>query len=277
MTNEPEILKLRVVLCFLQAGEEGCSVTGISRTLGEEKYKISRAINALAKDGVIDKTDIRHPILTKYGEELAKKYSERMDITINHLLYEGVDAQNANQDAYYWALFNSDKTMEVIRSSGEKYRVKYEMRNESSFRGDTLCKRMKDGIYQLPFLIYREKFHNGSNISMANGGFEHPCTLSIENGVGTVKVHAVEIMVKSPVSGLKMRGKVKHLKYYDGYEYVNAESNGDVLSFPAEALNFVNIGSGMGQILHGSVCLKMSCSAGLVHMPESVAIFTLLI
>ena len=56
MTNEPEILKLRVVLCFLQAGEEGCSVTGISRTLGEEKYKISRAINAVTKDEGIDKT-----------------------------------------------------------------------------------------------------------------------------------------------------------------------------------------------------------------------------
>ena len=277
MTNEAEVLKLRIILCFYEAGEEGCTVTGISRTLGEEKYKISRAMNALEKEGVIDKNDTRHPMLTEYGKKLAEKYSERMEITINHLLYEGVDAQNANKDAYYWTLFNSDKTMDVIQSSGEKYRVKYEMRNEKEFTGETLCRKMKDGIYQLPFLIYREKFHNGSNISMANNGFEHPCTLSIENGIGTIKIHAVEITVKSPINGVKMRGKVKHLKYYDGYEYINVESYGDVLSFPASAMNFVNIGSGMGQILHGSVCLKMSCTAGLIHMPESVAIFTLLI
>lgn len=277
MTNEAEVLKLRIILCFYQAGEEGCTVTGISRTLGEEKYKISRAMNVLEKEGVVDRTDTRHPRLTEHGKILAAKYSERMDITINHLLYEGVDAQNANQDAYYWALFNSDKTMDVIRSSGEKYRVKYEMRNQSSFSGETLCKKMKDGIYQLPFLIYREKFRGGSNISMANNGFEHPCTLSIENGVGTIRIHAVEMEVKSPRTGIKMTGKVKHLKYFDGYEYINAESYGDVLSFPASVLNFVNIGSGMGQILHGSVCLKMSCTAGIMHMPESIAIFTLLI
>lgn len=38
-----------------------------------------------------------------------------------------------------------------------------------------------------------------------------------------------------------------------------------------------NRGSGVDQILHGSVCLKMKCSVGLMHMPESTAIFTVLI
>ena len=39
----------------------------------------------------------------------------------------------------------------------------------------------------------------------------------------------------------------------------------------------LNIGSGVGQILHGSVCLRMQCSVGTKHMPESTAIFTILI
>ena len=38
-----------------------------------------------------------------------------------------------------------------------------------------------------------------------------------------------------------------------------------------------NRGSGTDQILHGSVCLKMKCSVGFMHMPESTAIFTVLI
>ena len=45
----------------------------------------------------------------------------------------------------------------------------------------------------------------------------------------------------------------------------------------AGSLYFLNIGSGMGQILHGSVCLRMQCSVGTNHMPESTAIFTIMI
>lgn len=277
MKDDVEILRLRVLLCFLQTDEGLPTVTGISRTLGEEKYKISRAIQALEKEGWIQREDARRLHLTEKGKKMAQKYAERMEITISHLLYEGVDVETASRDAFYWTLYNSDKTMDVIRASEERCRVKYEMRNKNDFTGDKLCQKMKDGVYQMPFLIYREKFWRGSNISMANDGFEHPCTLTVKDGMGTVRIHAVEIVVRSPKTGMKMRGKVKRLKYYDGYEYVNAETNGDVLSFPAEVMKFVNVGSGMGQILHGSVCLKMTCTAGVLHMPESVAIFTMLI
>ena len=46
MTESPDILKLRVLLCFLKSAPEHCTVTGISRTLNEEKYTISRSLRA---------------------------------------------------------------------------------------------------------------------------------------------------------------------------------------------------------------------------------------
>lgn len=57
-----------------------------------------------------------------------------------------------------------------------------------SFTGSTLCKMLGNGIYRFPFPVYRETAKYGNNISMANNGFEHPCVLSVRNGVGMLQL-----------------------------------------------------------------------------------------
>ncbi len=277
MPDSQDILRLRVLLCFLKDNSKDNTVTGISRILNEEKYKVSRMMIALEKEGMLNRSDARHPVLTENGRKEAVRYSERLEITLNHLLYEGVDSENAMSDAFYWTLYSSDKTIETVRAAEERCRVKYELREQRQFGGGELCKRMRNGTYQFPFLIYRERVKNGSNISMANEGFEHPCILNVKDGIGTIQLRAVEVRGKSAISGKWMRGKVQNLKYFDNGSFVSVEKNADIISFPASVLKFNNIGMGAGQILHGSVCLKMECTAGILHMPESTAIFTMLI
>lgn len=277
MPDLPELLRLRVLLCFLREDEKDCTVTEIARILGEEHYTVSRAVAAMEREGLISREAPRRPRLTEAGRAQAEKYAERIDITMSHLLYEGVDVENARQDAYCWALYNAEDTMEVIRNAEEKCRVKYELRGQKQFGGAVLCKRLKDGEYRFPFIIYREKARNGSNISMANKGFEHPCILSVKDGIGILRIKAVDMTANSATTGKAMHGHVDKLKYLDNGRYVSAERSGNVLSIPASALSFQNIGEGIGQILHGTVCLRMQCSAGIMHMPESVAIFTVLI
>lgn len=51
MEENAQMRNLRVLLCFLQSDPEDCTVTGISRTLHEEKYTVSRAMAALEKEG----------------------------------------------------------------------------------------------------------------------------------------------------------------------------------------------------------------------------------
>ena len=277
MAENSQILKLRVLLCFLKSDPADCTVTGIARTLNEEKYAVSRAIAALEKDGLVDREDNRNPLITTKGYHTAVRYSERLETSLNHLLYEGVDMESAKRDAFYWALYCSDSTMDVVRATEERYRVKYELRDQKQFGGATLCRRLSDGCYAFPFLIFREHIKNGSNLSMANEGFEHPCSLYVKDGVGTVQLRAHSMAAKSRANGRLMNGQVKSIRYFDAGRFTSAESNGQVFSFPADALNFVNVGAGVGQILHGSVCLQMECSVGIVHMPESAAIFTMLI
>lgn len=277
MLRSSEILRLRVLLAFLKEDKETCTVVGIARTLNETKQTISRIVIALEKEGLIDRSNMRHPVLTDEGRQKALLYEERINISLDHLIYEGVNIESAKSDAYCWALYNTNETMEVIRSAQEQYRVKYELRNQTRFSGAALCKKLKDGDYRFPFIMYREHVKNGNNISMSNAGFEHPCVLSVRNGVGTIQLKAVDVSANSAATGKLMHGRIKSLKYFDSGNYIGADQSGNIISFPASVLSFVNIGEGIGQILHGIVCLKMQCSIGVVHMPESTAIFTILI
>lgn len=167
--------------------------------------------------------------------------------------------------------------MDVIRESEERYRVKYTMRDQKKFSGAELCHKLKNGRYSFPFLIYREQMKDGRLLSMANEGFEHPCVLNVEDGVGELQLHAIPMGAKSRMTGDFMKGKVTNLQYFESGRFVSVESNGHVYSILAAALSFVNIGKGIGQVLHGTVGLQMDCSVGIIHMPTSKAMFTILI
>lgn len=271
------LLQLRILMCFLNAGPEGCSNSSLNKTLGIEKYTLSRVVMEMEKMGLVDRSNVRRPVLTEKGQREAEYYAERMDITISHLRYEGVDVATAKQDAYYWALYNSEETMNVIRATEELYRIKYELRKKKSFTGADLCKLLKDGTYSFPFLIYREHAKDGEMLSMGNVGFETPATLTVKNGIGMLQLRTVKAQVVSPRDGIRMQGKVNKLKYMQYGDYNTAELVGDVVSIPLSALKFVNIGSGAAQIFHGSVSIMVSVSVGTMNMPESVAVLTLLV
>ena len=277
MLESPEILKLRILLCFQSEDPSICTVTGLSRLLDESKQKISRAFISLEKDGLIDRSDNRRPVLTEKGKSKASYYEERTDIILNHLLYEGLDMDNAEHDAFAWAMFSSDACFEMLKNSEQRYHAKYTLRKKASFSGEVLCSHLKDGEYRFPFLIYREHMNDGSNLSMANEGFEHPCSIIVKNGKGIIRLKAVDVSFKSLATGKEMNGKVRDLRYMKNGEFYPAEQDGEWLSFPAEAVSFLNMGTGIGQILHGSVCIRMRCSVGTKHMPESTAIFTIIV
>ena len=278
MPESLEILKMRALICFLNEDPALCTVTGLADILGEGKQKISRLLMSLEKEGLLDRSDLRRPRLTQAGREQAAYYEKRTNIVLNHLLYEGLDLNDAEHDAYAWARFISERGMEIIKSSEQRYRAKYELLRQKEFGGEELCRHLADGEYSFPFLIYRETVRGGTNLSMANEGFRHPCVLRVADGRGQIVLQPVDLSAKSPLTGRKMNGRVRKLTILqpDGV-FMRAEEDGANLAFSADVLHFLNIGAGMGQILHGSVCMRMQCSVGTMHMPESTAIFTIMI
>jgi len=254
----------------LQADSDGCTVTGLSKSLGEEKYTVSRVISELEKEMLIDKSDCRHPILTDKGKKEAERYSERINIAIRYLLYKGVDMENAKNDAFYWALYCSEPTMAVIRAVEQRYQVKHELSESKCFGGLMLAKRLKNGAYKLPFIIYRDNFKNGINLSSVNNFFVHPCVLNIKNGTGNVQLCLV--------SGTgNAYWRLKSLKYYYQGKYYATEIYGDVVQFPIEPLKFENLGSEICQVLHGSVCIRLEYYNNEGNYFNALAMFTILI
>ena len=257
------------LLCFLNEDEKTCTVTGLSALLDEGKQKMHRLLAALEREGLLDRSTACRPCLTEEGRQRAAFYEDRVGVVVNHLLYEGLDLDEAEQNAYAWALFGTDKAMEIFRSSEQRYRAKYELRHQRKFDGAELCRR-------LPFLFYKEHISAGSNLSMANRGFECPCVLKVENGCGMVHLKPISVSARSPLMGREMNGRVRNLTVRDGGEFRPAQDCGGMLAFPARVLSFLNLGYGMEQILHGSVCLRMQASVGTNHIPESTVLFTIL-
>lgn len=276
MSEHMDVLKMRILICFLEMEPGSCTVTGLAKTLGEEKYTVSRAMSALEKEGLLDRSLPRNPRLTEAGTAAARRYGERMDIAINHLIYEGVGDEMAQRDARFLSLYCSEETFQMIRGMEERYRIKHALRSRREFDGAVLCRGLRDGTYSLPFIIYREHVKDNSNISMANQGFEHPCQLVVKRGVGIIRLKAVPVMHPSAADGERRSAKISSLKYADKDRFCDAERGGDFWQFPAEALHFVNVGSDAGRVLHGSVCLRMTNALGSAHMPDSTAIFTIL-
>ena len=169
--------------------------------------------------------------------------------------------ENARPDALKMALHMSGQSIDVFRSEEELEAVKYEFRDRRKFSGSEFFSKLPDGNYRLSFIIYREKANNVTNVSMANEGFEHPGILSVTDGVGTAA----------------MKGKVKSLKYFDNGDYISAELNGDIVAFPAESFKFYNLRPGFSPVLHGTLPIKITANVGTMHMPDSIAFFTILL
>ncbi len=273
-----EEMRFKILMCFLQFSEENRKITKMAQSLGMEKYEMSRQVALLAKEELIDRSDVRNPMLTPKGRLLAEKYANRMKLAQNHLTFEGVAKEEIMKDALMLTLYCSDSFFETLQLLEETMRMKQFFAERKTFSGSEFCEQIKDGNYTFPFIIYREKVKGHNNISMANDGFVHPCEVIIRENGGVILLKAIEMNENSKFNGVKMRGMVQHLKYYDGKEFVEAVVSGGFIQIPLNCFHFVNIGSDtMTRVLHGSICLKMRCSVGEIHMPESTAIFTVLI
>lgn len=277
MVEAHEALKFRIMMCLLGPSSAGCTVTGISRTLNEEKYVISRMMIRMEQEGLLDRTNERAPMLTEKGRTEAERYRERVALAQNYLLHEGVGMEHVQQDACGLALYASDELMEMIRFRDERFRIKRELCGKGAFSGAILSKYFRDGSYSFPFTLY-SLGTNGSNcIAMVNDIAEQPCTLSVEHGECVIQLKLLPQPQNERSSGTAKCGKISKLEYVESGRFVSAEFHGDVVSFPASVLHFVRVGMGAEQMLHGSAGFRMQYAFGTENVSESDVLFTMLI
>ncbi len=266
------------LLYYLEAEPKKRTVTDSARILGTTKWAVTRALDALEKQDVVERQENRKTVLTASGKKLAEKCRGQMKILEQYMQYQDIPPVQIKENALRALSAGfSDEFMARLAEQEGRMRLKEIFAGRRDFHGGDICNYLKDGSYYFPFIIYREQIKNHNNLSMANRGFENPCELIVKDHEGLVYLAVKTVSAESMSSGKKMEGQVNKMQYlYDG-EFRDGGIDGRYVYFPVTALNFIAMGKGRDTLLHGSVCLKMQCSVGDMHMPESTAICTMFI
>ena len=120
------------------------------------------------------------------------------------------------------------------------------------------------------FRLYRMNKKPGqSRDSMAMRGFEETAEIVQDTGESYLELKVKDMSAHSRVSGETMVGKLKTLKYEHDEVLETADIVNNVVRIPMEACK-IHKWTGVGTM--GVVPVTVTCSVGLVHMPESTAL-----
>lgn len=125
------------------------------------------------------------------------------------------------------------------------------------------------------FRLYRMNKKPGqSRDSMAMRGFEETAEIVQDKGESYLELKVKDMSAHSRVSGETMVGKLKTLKYEHDEVLETVDIVNNIVRIPMEACK-IHKWTGVGTM--GVVPVTVTCSVGLVHMPESTALLYFLV
>ncbi|MDR0519537.1 MAG: MarR family transcriptional regulator [Clostridiales Family XIII bacterium] len=270
-------LKMRILLCLYSMEGHCSNVTRLAKVFNVAKSTISRACDWHEESGLIRRTGERgrQIELSAYGKKTAAVYERRRSLSERWLRAQGVENMAAEKDAILFALGISEQTEMAFEQKLKQLQVKDGAGGRREISGKTICEILGDGRHSFTCVFHKCKvrYADSSLRSMANDGIERVGEMIVENGNGIVALTANRMERVSALGDLVVSGSLQTLQYYDGDKAHPARREGNKFFFPLEAVEFLNV-EGI-QYLQGSAVLRMSCSAGNRHMPESDAIFTM--
>ena len=271
-------IQIQLLLYFLEAEPKKRTVTDAARYLNKPKSTLTHILDSLDELALMERVESRKSVLTAAGKRTAQELLHQRKILEQYMQYQDIPPAQVKENALRALSAGfSDEFMDRLTEQEGRMRLKEIFAGHRDFHGGDICNYLKDGSYYFPFIIYREQIKNHNNLSMANRGFENPCELIVKDHEGLVYLAVKTVSAESMSSGKKMEGRVNTMQYlYDG-EFRDGGIDGRYVYFPVTALNFIAMGKGRDTLLHGSVCLRMQCSVGDMHMPESTAVFTMFI
>jgi Mn-dependent DtxR family transcriptional regulator len=271
--NDLSLLRAKLVLHLIgvkKSGGAGSSVTQLSNVIGVAKSTVSRAVSKCIEIGVIERYAGKYIMLTdegvRIGEELERRCRE-VKLWLESM--SGVPGVTQD-DVLQGALSLPDSTVRIIERNARMRNLHRRVGDRAVLSGKDFCAALGDGKYPVSIMCYRaDAARNRKMPSMANDGIENDGELVIKNNSGTLRFRARPVEHISSLGGMPIKGKLATLKYREGPEYKDAQKRGDTYCFPASAMNFVCVS---GRVMQGDVVLKMACSAGTKHMPESESV-----
>ena len=189
--------------------------------------------------------------LQKYLEEIGAKPEE---------IEETIDVMVEDIDIHMLEL--------MINAHAEKKLV-YK-RKENELDQEIQNNLQKCERHPVVFRLYRMNKKPGqSRDSMAMRGFEETAEIVQDKGESYLELKVKDMSAHSRVSGETMVGKLKTLKYEHDEVLETVDIVNNIVRIPMEACK-IHKWTGVGTM--GVVPVTVTCSVGLVHMPESTAL-----
>ena len=226
MTEIKGFLAGQIMLCYMNMDEKELNVTSLARTLGVDKYAVSRVLGRMEKEGLVNKDNPRKPLLTAIGRKKAKQFNEKMNISMSFLMENGGVYNGIDEDAVSMALALSDEVLK--RMTGQRKALTKKAIDRDIIEGYSLQKYFEDGTYMADVSLTDIK----QRTKKIGSGRSY---IKISSGRGMVYVDAsvFDTAGKSSNASLKIKYTSSH-----GDESYEVMHMGKVICFPVDEVQF---------------------------------------
>lgn len=235
---EWNMTRLRFLFYLSHTEGKSRTISAMARVFGTSKSTISRNMDLFAEYGIVFGNTLE---LTGHGRNLAEQYEGEVEGLRQYLSgITGKSPEDMTADAMQMLLNLSEETRQSILEKQKMLRFLARLDDRLHPRSEDVLEALEDGVYHLPFTIYRESSEDlrRGYVSMADKGFEHPAVLTVENGNAILCLKALAMEHRSFMEDLLIRGKLIHMHYLSGKEYEEPRQEGDAYYFPLSALSF---------------------------------------
>lgn len=270
MTMTP--IRLEILLCIsdrLKANKK-VSVTLIARAIKHSKSTVSRTIDSLMKDHILEEG----LVFTPQGMILSELYVQGRSFISDWLQSNSfMDREEAKAQALIWMSSITEKRLRELVQSVNLQTQKLLIQEMDSFQEMSIQGLLEVGDYPVGFNIYNHKEVAKGKLSMANNGFHHPATLIVREEGSYLLLKSKLLMHKLPKNLGVMQGMVSKVEYYEQKKLVSAIKDGFFWQIPLDAIHFsFNKGENM---FVGTLEFVFTCRSGLAFMPASRALMVL--
>ncbi|WP_027088561.1 helix-turn-helix domain-containing protein [Thomasclavelia saccharogumia] len=263
--------KLTYLLFLYKQKDMNYTATRMAKEVGVSKSTFSRVLNNFYQEGLINEKG--KGVLSCQGCKLARSYLNDINKLRDWLKNtSSFNDEEAYQEALNLVLTLSPESRAKLVSNSSKEKLFKLIDKVKEISGDMLSANLDDGEYPFAFTIYKA---DKLGISMANDGFVHPGILEIKMGHGNLISQPKEVEHESLMGKMILKGKVESLKYETEQKYIASQVIMDNFVIPISKLYFYY--SKEERILQTSVKIKVKSNVGMIHMPESVAILTIIL
>lgn len=262
--NRPTMIQLQYLMELEKLENRRGIIVQIAEKCGVNHGSVSRYFKSCCEKNYLT-LDYR---FTELGRAWLKGYKDLIEKLTDYLrkigvaekqIPENVKDMIENMDYYtLTSMLRNDQKMKSIYSVGKKEVL------SRNFLGEVLTY----GNCYVHFMFYRID-NEDDKVSMANRGFHKLGLIRHNKRASWLELSTCEMEANSRINGERMAGHLETLKYeYNGMLHKVDIKDGK-LRIPLAACRFHRR---QGGEIEGFISVAVTCSVGMMHMPESTAL-----